>query len=1202
MMHLVAVLVAIAVAFSRGHEVRDGYACTNITHYPFCNTSLTIDERVQALMAEMTIEEKASQFTARSSQAVPRLGLPTFCWGMNDYDWWGNGWIACAPPDHCPTEFPHPPGLASTFNMSLLHAIGQATSDEARASFNVGTKQTNFYSCPGGLVSWGPTINLHRDPRWGRDGEVPSEDPLLTGMYASEFVQGAQTGQDPRYLKMVVTLKHFAVYSYESYTGQNRGAFDSQVDDYNFWDGYMRMWELPVTDAHAAGVMCSYNSINGVPACASEKLRDILRVKFGFDGYQTGDSDCVNNIMNQHHFVDTPVEAVLAALHGGTDLESGKGASNFMATYIPAGVANGTISPALVDTALGRLLRLRFRLGLFDAIMDQPYAKIDATVLGSPGNQQLSLEAARQSIVLLQNTGNILPLHKGGHVAVLGPLINALTVNLVSSVSLFASSVCSEDKNATKAAACARRADAVVVTLGCTGCGGESDDRHNVSLPSGQVEFLQAVAAASVRKPLVVVLINKSPMSIDWIAAHVPAVVEAWIPAESCQAVAEVLFGVVNPSGKLPVTLYPDSYVDSIPFTDMSLTNAPGRTYRYYNGPVLYPFGWGLSYSTFALKSLSGCSRTFPSLVSMELSNAGPVDGTETILAFFHPNFVRTGVPTPIKQLWAFQRVNLAVGTSTTLTFNVTAADLLLVDSDGNRTSVSGSYTLEFTNGVKTSLACNISIAVEAAAPAEKPTRYPLPEDGPYGPSLYFSLTCPNSHVYTEEGEHTHKLMLLEVAAGTSLQMQGVIPVPNADNLHEMGDDRYGGTVCQLDICSGPASVFCILKLFAARSVISKPGDPQAGSNPNDPGEPGGFHRLVPNALCDQVVVYQAEQVIPRYIVTFLCRVEKRTENMPPHCGVHDRPMEFWDVVCRQLVCPNCLFTGAHQGHKALDMQLAAEKEYPTLRHDTNMAADHTVDLKNACQQMDEAVEQIQSKTDSEIEGLRRHVDTIKQELDQYVEMAIQTAQKSEESQREELSQYSKDCQLIIKQLIKGIRTAETATESRKALDVLDAIQTMEGGLRHQPLLLPVYTIPCFVYSDLNLHKHIMFSSTGKPFRLAQPLITPALMDPLLKEVNRQAVGHTPAALALADPVPGGIRRPGPDDPVSQTPLFHEEAIDGEEESSGGWGKGAESKPVGRPDVPPVTGPPKTLAGNDAPGNDDAVQDEATEDVDAGDA
>jgi beta-glucosidase len=371
---------------------------------PYLDTSLPIERRVEDLVSRMTLEEKVSQMM-NAAPAIPRLGVP-------EYDWWNEALHGVAF-SGAATVFPQAVGLGATFNPRLISRVAAVISEEARAKFHEAQRRGNrarFF----GLTFWSPNINIFRDPRWGRGQETYGEDPYLTGRLGVEFVKGLQ-GDDPKYLKVVATPKHYAVHSGPE---PERHRFDAAATERDMRETYLPAFRATVTEARAASVMCAYNRVNGEPACASTQLLgDILRGEWGFKGYVVSDCGAIDDIFRRHNFVKTPEEASAVAVKRGTDLECGD-----VYRALVAAVKQGQISEGEIDTAVKRLFEARFRLGLFDPPEMVKYAQTPFSANDSPEHRQLALEAARESIVLLKNEKNTLPLRKDlKTIAVIGP-------------------------------------------------------------------------------------------------------------------------------------------------------------------------------------------------------------------------------------------------------------------------------------------------------------------------------------------------------------------------------------------------------------------------------------------------------------------------------------------------------------------------------------------------------------------------------------------------------------------------------------------------------------------------------------------------------------------------------------------------------------------------------------------------------------
>jgi beta-glucosidase len=371
---------------------------------PYLDPGLPIARRVDDLVSRMTLEEKVSQMK-NAAPAIPRLGIA-------EYDWWNEALHGVAYAGTA-TVFPQAVGLGATFNPRLMGRVAEVISTEARAKYHEEQRRGNrgrFY----GLTFWSPNINIFRDPRWGRGQETYGEDPYLTGSLGVAFVKGLQ-GDDPRYLKVVATPKHYAVHSGPE---PERHRFDAVASERDMRETYLPAFRATVMEAKAASVMCAYNRVNSEPACASTHLLDdILRGEWGFSGYVVSDCGAIDDIFRRHNFVKTPEEASAVAVKTGTDLECGD-----IYRALVAAVKQGQISEGEIDTALKRLFEARFRLGLFDPREMVKYARIPFSVNDSPEHRRLALEAARESIVLLKNEKNTLPLRKDlKTIAVIGP-------------------------------------------------------------------------------------------------------------------------------------------------------------------------------------------------------------------------------------------------------------------------------------------------------------------------------------------------------------------------------------------------------------------------------------------------------------------------------------------------------------------------------------------------------------------------------------------------------------------------------------------------------------------------------------------------------------------------------------------------------------------------------------------------------------
>ena len=387
---------------------------SNQFRYPFLNPELSVEERVNDLISRMTLEEKIAQLQ-HDAPAIERLGVPAYNWWNECLHGVGRAGIA--------TVFPQAIGMGATWDTDLLSRASTAISDEARAKHHRFLQQDKHYIYQG-LTFWSPNINIFRDPRWGRGMETYGEDPFLTGKLGVEFIKGLQ-GDDPKYLKLVATAKHFVVHSGPEST---RHTFDATPDQRDFLETYSPQFKMAVQDANVYSVMCAYNRYEGLPCCGSKYLENLLRADWGFQGYIVSDCGAVDDFYRGHNVVSSPEAAAAMSVQAGTDLNCGT-----TYQFLTKAVADSLISEAEIDVALGRLMTARFKLGMFDPAEMVPYSKIPYEVVDSKEHQDLSLEAARKSMVLLKNDKNMLPLSKDlKTLAVIGPNADDLEVLLAN--------------------------------------------------------------------------------------------------------------------------------------------------------------------------------------------------------------------------------------------------------------------------------------------------------------------------------------------------------------------------------------------------------------------------------------------------------------------------------------------------------------------------------------------------------------------------------------------------------------------------------------------------------------------------------------------------------------------------------------------------------------------------------------------------
>ena len=679
---------------------------------PYQNEALPFDVRVHDLVSRMTLEEKVSQMKD-VAPAIDRLGIP-------QYNWWNEALHGVARSGTA-TVFPQAIGLAATWDDSLIFRMATVISDEARAKHHeyVRNGSRRRYQ---GLTFWSPNINLFRDPRWGRGQETYGEDPFLTGRLAVQFIRGMQ-GDDPKYLKTVATVKHFAVHSGPE---PERHQFDAAVSERDLRESYLPHFETGIRDGGAYSLMCAYNRVDGKTACGSDMLlKDVLRGAWRFRGYVVSDCGAIDDIYLRHKVVQTAPEAAALAVRTGTDLECGRVYANLIDA-----VKQGLIAEPQIDTAVTRLFLARFRLGMFDSPDSVRWARIPYAVLDQPAHRALARQVARESIVLLKNDGGLLPLRKNLRtIAVIGPnadqarmllgnyngdptdpvtplrgvreavapgtrVIYARGADLADGFAVADSGPpVPAETLAVAAVNAARQADAVVLFFGLTArmegeemslqiAGFRGGDRTQIDLPASQQRLLERVVA--VGKPTVLVLLNGSALAVTWAQEHVPAIVEAWYPGQAAgSAIADVLFGDYNPAGRLPVTFYRS--VDDLPaFDDYRMA---GRTYRFFGGSPLYPFGHGLSYTTFAYKHLRTTTETLRSdgsvTVRVDVTNTGARVGDEVVQLYVQ--HLGSVVERPNKDLRGYRRVTLGPGETRTVELPLRGSSLAYWNPDTHR-------------------------------------------------------------------------------------------------------------------------------------------------------------------------------------------------------------------------------------------------------------------------------------------------------------------------------------------------------------------------------------------------------------------------------------------------------------------------------------------------------------------------------------
>jgi len=680
----------------------------------YLDPDFTPEVRARDLIARMTLAEKVSQMMAQSP-GIDRLGIPA-------YQWWNEALHGIARRGTA-TVFPQAIGIAATWHEDLVHRMANTISDEARAKHRQALQEGDDPAEHIGLTFWSPNINIFRDPRWGRGQETYGEDPYLTARIGVQFVRGMQ-GEDPTYLKTAACAKHYVVHSGPE---ADRHHFNAEVNTRDLKSTYLPAFEALVWEANVAGVMGAYNRTNGEACCASPYLLEgILRKNWGFDGYIVSDCGAIEDIHAHHKLTNSPEESAAKAVKAGCDLNCGQ-----TYEYLLAAVGRGLLSEREIDKALAHLFKIRFRLGMFDPDEMVSFAQIPAEANNTPANHALSLETARQSIVLLKNQDHLLPLNKDlDTIAVIGPNADDALVlrgnyygTPTESVTVLAGirGLVSPAAKVNYARGCeiletgqqgfdeairiASEAQVAVMVMGLSqqveGEEGQQEgnpegitsrgDREQISLPGEQEALLKAVAETGT--PVVLVLLNGSAVAVNWADDHVPAILEAWYPGQAGgRAVAEVLFGDYNPGGRLPVTFYRS--VEQLPrFEDYEMA---GRTYRYFDGEVLYPFGYGLSYTSFEYSelSLSHDRMDGPEIVRVtcEVKNTGEVTGDEVAQIYMRDD--ESSYPVPRHSLVGFKRVRLAPGAKEKVTFEIEPRQFACVNDDGEWVIETGTFTV----------------------------------------------------------------------------------------------------------------------------------------------------------------------------------------------------------------------------------------------------------------------------------------------------------------------------------------------------------------------------------------------------------------------------------------------------------------------------------------------------------------------------
>jgi beta-glucosidase len=679
--------------------------------YPFLNPSLSVEERAKDIVSRLTLEEKVTQMLNKAP-SIDRLGIP-------EYNWMNECLHGIARTKHKVTVFPQAIGMASGWDKEAMKIMADYTAEEGRAIHNIAQAKQSYRSYQG-LTFWTPNINIFRDPRWGRGQETYGEDPYLTAMLGKNFVKGLQ-GNNDTYLKAAACAKHFAVHSGPEWS---RHVFKSTSSTYDLWDTYLPAFK-ELVDANVAGVMCAYSAFEGQPCCGSDKLMiDILRKEWGFTGYVTSDCGAIDDFYKNHKTHANAAEAATDAVYHGTDIDCG-----FMAYHaLIEAVEKGIITEAQIDISLRRLFQIRIRLGMFDPEDKVPFNKIDETALEKPEHKRHALKMAQQSIVLLKNDG-ILPINKKTlkKVAIVGPNandsivqlgnyngfptcaitpLNGIKDELGENVEVYYEKGVEyhgETPDFSSTIRNVKDADLIIYAGGLSPLiegeemmnvdieGFFHGDRTSISLPTVQTNFMKELKATG--KPVVFVMMTGSAIAMPWEAENINAIVNAWYGGEFAgKAIADVIFGNYNPAGRLPVTFYA-SDKDLPDFENYEMSN---RTYKYFKGKTLYPFGYGLSYTNFAYGKIQGVKKEYTAdeviECSVKVSNTGRVRGDEVSQVYLvYP----TNKGLPLKELRYFERNYMKEGDAKEIKISIPIQDLTKWDDANGKFQVpKGVYKL----------------------------------------------------------------------------------------------------------------------------------------------------------------------------------------------------------------------------------------------------------------------------------------------------------------------------------------------------------------------------------------------------------------------------------------------------------------------------------------------------------------------------
>lgn len=710
-----------------------------LEQYPYQDIKLSAEQRTDDLLQRLTLEEKVS-LMQNASPAIPRLGI-------KPYEWWSEALHGIARAGRA-TVFPQSIGMAASFDDVLLYEVFNAVSDEARAK-NRNFNEKGQYDRYKGLTVWTPNINIFRDPRWGRGQETYGEDPYLTGRMGIAVVRGLQGPEDAKYNKLHACAKHYAVHSGPEWNRHNFNA--ENIDPRDLWETYLPAFKDLVQKAGVKEVMCAYNRFEGDPCCGSKRLlTQILRNEWGYKGIVVSDCGAIGDFYQPHHHNTHPdaAHASVDAVLSGTDLECG---DNYKS--ITEAAKQGLISEEKINTSVRRLLKARFELGEMNPT--HPWAEIPYSVVDCPKHKELALKIAHESLVLLQNKDNLLPLNRQMKVAVIGPNANdsvmqwgnyngfpSHTVTLLEGIraklpqaQIIYEPICgltdaihSKDITAQKSVLNeqvlmdkVKDADVIIFAGGISPqlegeemdvsvTGFKGGDRTDIELPAIQREVLSLLKNNG--KKVVFINFSGSAMAIVPESENCNAILQAWYPGQAGgSAIADVLFGDYNPSGRLPITFYKS--LEQLP--DYENYSMKGRTYRYMTEEPLFPFGYGLSYTRFsygkAKLNQSKLHKGEKVILTIPVKNVGQQDGAEVVQVYISRPDDKEG---PQKTLRAFQRVNIAKGEKQNVNIELPYDSFEWFDSTTNTMHpIDGTYKIYYGSSSKAEDLRSINIQIQ---------------------------------------------------------------------------------------------------------------------------------------------------------------------------------------------------------------------------------------------------------------------------------------------------------------------------------------------------------------------------------------------------------------------------------------------------------------------------------------------------------